>query len=91
MNSVLGQFRQLAMEYLEYALRGQAHGFSNVSDTLAELCQGVNKCPNMTEHPMKWDRTGLSALQAQVTYGMPSRVTAFTTTDHRAQQKGPGL
>jgi uncharacterized protein len=43
MNDVLGQFRQLAIEYLEYALRGEAHGFSNVSDTLAELCQGVNK------------------------------------------------
>jgi uncharacterized protein len=43
MNDVLGQFRILAQEYLEYALRGEAHGFSNVSDTLAELCQGVNK------------------------------------------------
>lgn len=43
MDNVLGQFRQLAEEYLEYALRGEAHGFSNVSDTLAELCQGVNK------------------------------------------------
>jgi uncharacterized protein len=43
MNSVLDQFHILAKEYLEYALRGQAHGFSNVSDTLAELCQGVNK------------------------------------------------
>jgi uncharacterized protein len=43
MDSVLGQFKQLAEEYLEYALRGELHGFSNVSDTLAELCQGVNK------------------------------------------------
>jgi len=43
MDSVLDQFRALADEYLEYALRGEAHGFSNVSDTLAELCQGVNK------------------------------------------------
>lgn len=34
--------------------------------------------PNMTEHPMKWDQTGLSELQAQVTHGMLSRVTAFT-------------
>ena len=33
----------LADEYLEYALRGETHGFSNVSDTLAELYQGVNK------------------------------------------------
>lgn len=43
MDSVLDQFHLLAKEYLEYALRGEAHGFSNVSDTLAELCQGVNK------------------------------------------------
>ncbi|MEU9157407.1 hypothetical protein AB0D59_44455 [Streptomyces sp. NPDC048417] len=27
---------------------------------------------------MKWDQTGLSELQAQVTHGMLSRVTAFT-------------
>ncbi|MFL6415538.1 MAG: quinohemoprotein amine dehydrogenase maturation protein [Bryobacteraceae bacterium] len=43
MNNVLGQFRILAQEYLQYALRGELHGFSNVSDTLSELCQGVNK------------------------------------------------
>ena len=43
MDGVLEQFHTLAAEYLEYALRGEAHGFSNVSDTLAELCQGVNK------------------------------------------------
>ena len=43
MDSVLDQFHTLADEYLEYALRGESHGFSNVSDTLAELCQGVNK------------------------------------------------
>ena len=43
MDHVLDQFHTLAGEYLEYALRGEAHGFSNVSDTLAELCQGVNK------------------------------------------------
>jgi uncharacterized protein len=43
MDSVLDQFHLLAKEYLEYALRGESHGFSNVSDTLAELCQGVNK------------------------------------------------
>jgi len=43
MDQVLDQFHTLADEYLEYALRGEAHGFSNVSDTLAELCQGVNK------------------------------------------------
>jgi uncharacterized protein len=43
MDGVLEQFQALADEYLAYALRGELHGFSNVSDTLAELCQGVNK------------------------------------------------
>jgi uncharacterized protein len=43
MDRVLEQFSTLADEYLEYALRGEHHGFSNVSDTLSELHQGVNK------------------------------------------------
>jgi len=43
MNSVLDQFHVLADEYQDYALRGEMHGFTNVSDTLAELYQGVNK------------------------------------------------
>ncbi|HLH37743.1 MAG TPA: quinohemoprotein amine dehydrogenase maturation protein [Bryobacteraceae bacterium] len=43
MDGVLDQFHTLAEEWLEYALRGQMHGFSNVSDTIAELVQGVNK------------------------------------------------
>lgn len=43
MDSVLDQFRQLALEYRDYALRGEHHGFSNVSDTLNELHQGINK------------------------------------------------
>jgi uncharacterized protein len=43
MDQVLAQFNALAEEYLEYALRGELHGFSNVSDTLSELYQGVNK------------------------------------------------
>jgi uncharacterized protein len=43
MDGVLDQFRQLADEYMEFALRGEMHGFSNVSDTLAELHQGINK------------------------------------------------
>ncbi len=43
MERVFDQFRGLAEEYLEFALRGELHGFSNVSDTLAELYQGVNK------------------------------------------------
>jgi uncharacterized protein len=43
MNGVLEQFRALAEEYLEFAVAGRHHGFSNVSDTLAEVHQGVNK------------------------------------------------
>jgi uncharacterized protein len=43
MDGVLDQFHILADEYLEFALRGQMHGFSNVSDTLAELHQGISK------------------------------------------------
>lgn len=43
LDRVLEQFRVLAGEYLEHALRGEHHGFSNVSDTLAELHQGVSK------------------------------------------------
>jgi uncharacterized protein len=35
MDSVLEQFSALADEYLEFALRGEHHGFSNVSDTLS--------------------------------------------------------
>ena len=43
MNRVLEEFHFLADEYLQFALRGEMHGFTNVSDTLAELHQGVNK------------------------------------------------
>jgi uncharacterized protein len=43
LTGVLAQFHTLADEYLEFALRGEMHGFSNVSDTIAELYQGVNK------------------------------------------------
>ncbi len=43
MDNVLQQFRQLAQEYLEFAVRGEHHGFSNVSDTLSELHQGISK------------------------------------------------
>jgi uncharacterized protein len=43
MGNVFEQFRELAEEYLEFAMRGELHGFSNVSDTIAELYQGVNK------------------------------------------------
>ena len=43
MVSVLDQFHELADEWLEYALRGKMHGFSNVSETIGELIQGTNK------------------------------------------------
>jgi uncharacterized protein len=43
LDSVLDQFRALADDYLAHALRGEHHGFSNVSDTLAELHQGISK------------------------------------------------
>jgi len=35
MDGVLEQFHILADEWLEFALRGEMHGFSNVSDTIA--------------------------------------------------------
>lgn len=43
MDGVLEQFHLLADEWLEFALRGEMHGFTNVSDTISELVQGVNK------------------------------------------------
>lgn len=43
MDGVFEQFQALAAEWLAFALRGEMHGFSNVSDTVAELYQGVNK------------------------------------------------
>jgi len=43
MDGVLGGFHALADEWLEYALRGQMHGFTNVSETIGELIQGTNK------------------------------------------------
>jgi uncharacterized protein len=43
MDRILDQFRVLAEEYRQCALRGEAHGFSNVSDTLAELHMGISK------------------------------------------------
>ncbi|MCT2401462.1 quinohemoprotein amine dehydrogenase maturation protein [Novosphingobium mangrovi (ex Huang et al. 2023)] len=43
MDDVLSQFHELADEWLEHALRGQMHGFTNVSETIGELLQGVNK------------------------------------------------
>lgn len=43
MDGVVAQFHQLADEWLAYALQGRPHGFSNVSETIGELVQGVNK------------------------------------------------
>ncbi len=43
MGKVLEQFTALAYEYQTFALRGEHHGFSNVSDTLSELHQGISK------------------------------------------------
>jgi len=43
MDSVLGGFAELAMEYRDHAIEGRQHGFSNVSDTLKELHSGISK------------------------------------------------
>jgi uncharacterized protein len=43
LDQVLDQFTELANEYRDYALDDKHHGFSNVSDTLQELHQGVSK------------------------------------------------
>lgn len=43
MDRILDQFCQLADEYLAYAIDNRPHAFSNVSETVAELHQGVNK------------------------------------------------
>lgn len=43
LDRILDQFQQLAFEYRDQAVEGRQHGFSNVSDTLNELHQGINK------------------------------------------------
>ncbi|GBQ63829.1 quinohemoprotein amine dehydrogenase maturation protein [Komagataeibacter swingsii] len=43
MDEVLRAFNELANEWLEDALQGKTHGFSNVSETIGELFRGVNK------------------------------------------------
>ena len=40
---MLGQFRALAEEFLDSAVAGRHHGFSNVKDTLEEIHKGVSK------------------------------------------------
>ncbi len=42
-DTVLDQFRELAFEFLEEAVRDRHHGFSNVKDTLEEIHKGVSK------------------------------------------------
>lgn len=42
-DSMLEQFRSLAADFLEAALEGRHHGFSNVKDTLEEIHKGVSK------------------------------------------------
>jgi uncharacterized protein len=43
MSVVLADFHTLADEWQEAALRGESHGFTNVSETISELIQGTNK------------------------------------------------
>jgi uncharacterized protein len=40
---MLGQFRDLAYEFLEASVANRHHGFSNVKETLEELHKGVSK------------------------------------------------
>ena len=42
-DQMLGQFEELAQEFLEYAVEDRHHGFSNVRDTLEEIHKGVSK------------------------------------------------
>jgi len=42
-DSMLGQFRELAYEFLEASVANRHHGFSNVKETLEELHKGVSK------------------------------------------------
>ncbi len=43
MDRIFEQFKELAAEYRDQAIAGRTHGFSNVSDTLAEIHAGINK------------------------------------------------
>ncbi|MXZ73108.1 MAG: quinohemoprotein amine dehydrogenase maturation protein [Acidobacteria bacterium] len=42
-DSMLAQFRELGREFLQAALEGRHHGFSNVADTIEELHKGASK------------------------------------------------
>jgi uncharacterized protein len=41
--AMLGQFQRLAQEWLQWALAGKHHGFSNVRDTVEEIHKGMSK------------------------------------------------
>ena len=41
--AMLGQFQRLAQEFLQYAIAGKHHGFSNVRDTVEEIHKGMSK------------------------------------------------
>jgi uncharacterized protein len=41
--AMLAQFELLAHEYLDHAMAGKRHGFSNVRDTLEEIHKGMSK------------------------------------------------
>lgn len=43
METVLAGFHALADEWVDHALRGEMHGFTNVSETIGELISGTNK------------------------------------------------
>jgi uncharacterized protein len=40
---MLGQFQNLARDFLEAAVEGRYHGFSNIKETLEEIHKGVSK------------------------------------------------
>jgi uncharacterized protein len=42
-DQMLGQFRSLAEEFLEYSLANRHHGFSNVKETIEEIHKGASK------------------------------------------------
>ena len=42
-NDMLDQFRELADDFLEAAVEGRPHGFSNVRETLEEIHKGMSK------------------------------------------------
>ena len=42
-DQMLGQFEELARDFLEHACADRHHGFSNVKDTLEEIHKGVSK------------------------------------------------